>query len=180
MTPQEVEGIILRRDLLKLRSASSDMIEAYLISVFDHCDAAIEPPDVDRLMSLGILIVRAKPEIQDRGALRWLQEAPSIKRLDIVSAFLCGLWHPQFRSKPVGADVVKRLVEIREKLNPDVATAYNYTLALCRVAEDPSGHRDVKAMVSAILRQISQRGLEDIRADSLIRNAIDRVLNRSI
>jgi hypothetical protein len=130
----------------KLRVAPTEEVQRSLLAFFNQLD---EPgaPDFDDIMRVGLLL-QANPSDCGRAAVEWLAANVSATRLDIVCAFLYGLWTPDPRPDPPAREVVMRLAALRpaERTEPDAD--YSYALAMNRVLD--GGGVQIETAVTAL------------------------------
>jgi hypothetical protein len=141
----------------QMSAVSAAEVETLLLAALDQADQATGPADFDRFLGIGISLAKAGREDAGPAALRWLAARVAAKRLDIVAAFLTGLWNRPYRSKPVGVAEVEALVQARRKLAAvDQDTEYSYAQALCRVLESDAPD-PARAIARAALQSVSQQ-----------------------
>jgi hypothetical protein len=145
-------------DLKHLQRLSPDEVRAYLHATFAKAEAGFV--DFDRLMSTGLSLVQAGHEDADRAALDWLRARPGAKRLDIVAAFLTGLWDRASRRAPVPADRIDTLIRAHQGYNVHADAEYSFIQALCQVVESDLD-RPTRERVAKLLQAIDLRAWSD-------------------
>jgi len=174
MNLESIESVVRARDAEQLRNIPEADLEAFLVSLFTESDDSNNPPDFDRLMSLGILTARSGHEEADRPAIRWLLIGPSDKRMDIVCAFLNGLWNRPYRKGPVSGKRLEQLVAARRGINLDASTEYSYAQALSQVMRSDVDET-IKEIARAELERIAKQTFQP-PLDSLMASLIERAL----
>src|SRR6478752_4017368 len=117
----------------KLRAARASEVQQSLLTFFDRIDTP-GAQDFDDILKVGLLL-QENPSGSEGLAIDWLAANVSATRLDIVCAFLVGLWTFSPRVAPPSREEVFRLASLRpaERTNPDAD--YSYALAMARVLE---------------------------------------------
>lgn len=107
------------------------------------------------------MLVRVNPSDSARLAVEWLAANVCTTRLDIVCAFLVGLWTPDAGLDPPSLDVVLRLASLRpaERTTPDAD--YSYAVALARVLESRGAQIETAVIASQQLEFAAIRGTGD-------------------
>ena len=135
-----------------------------------------QPANFDYLIALGITFARSGHENADAAVLQWLTNKPSEKRIDIASAFLCGLWDRRFRENPVPPDRIEKFIrELNTVTLNDDDAAYSSILALAEVMKSDSSTY-IKEEVAAILRSAYKRQCKDKIQEEMLRSVIEEVL----
>jgi hypothetical protein len=159
MEEKEIRHLMVSGNLQKLRSLTYADVSGFLLAAMGRYDDDAAPADFDRLMSMGILFAKTEHEHVDYPVLRWLLNKPSGKRLDIVAAFLTGLWRRAYRRIPVAEDKFVLLLTARRGLEVDDDAEYSFIQALCEVIESdaaaPVKLKAVNAVRTAARRNFS-------------------------
>lgn len=159
MEEKEISHLMISGNLQKLRSLTYADVSGFLLAAMGRYEDDASPADFDHLMSMGILFAKTEHEDVDYPVLHWLLNKPSGRRLDIVAAFLTGLWRRKCRRFPVAEDKVVLLLTARRGLEVDDDDEYSFIQALCEViesdAETPVKLRAVNAVQTAARRNFS-------------------------
>lgn len=173
-----IRDLLARKDLERLRLVPGHEIGAYLVVAFEEEERADELVNFDRLMSNGILLAKTRHEEVDRRALDWLLSNPTDKRLDMIAAFLNGIWNRPYRAHPVPPENVRLLIRARDKLSAASEDAeYSYIQALCQVMR-ADAEPALKNELRPILRALQERAFTP-PLDQLAKSVIEQALAKS-
>jgi len=161
----------------KLAALPLPQISDLLVSVMVAIESEKQPPDFDQLNGIGVALARSGHEDADRPVLRWLSEAPSARRLDIVSALLNGLWNSAFRKTPVTLETFDLFGQALQGSHLTDEAAYSAVLALSQLMT-PSTSAEVKDNAASMLRAFGKHVYSDPTARRLAQEAIHRALER--
>ena len=177
MNLQEFKNLIRLAKVKDLQNIPDAEIAGQVRDFLEEFDSRPDDIDFDRLMSSGILLARANKEPLDETALEWFFERPTTKRLDIVSAFLNGLWKRGYRRKPVDADRITTLIQARNRVDANADAEYSFVQALSQ-AMQPDSIPQIKSTIEQVFHRVSARKFGS-HVDSLIQSIIDKAIRRS-
>jgi hypothetical protein len=166
MSNASTRNQLLKATPAELHLLTSAEIEPLLIALLEQYDQS-SYVDFDRLMSVGLRLARSGHDAADAAAVAWLALQPSARRLDIVAALLCGLWHRGYRSRPVSGAVVDQLIAARPGVGAVGDDAeYSYIQALCQVLESAADSA-TKAQVRQEVQRVGQRAFVPALRDTV-------------
>lgn len=92
--------------------------------------AGDEDFDLDKLVPVGIALRKKGSIDADAVVVRWLQQSPSPRTLEVAGGVLAGLWHPGLGELHIDPGSVTGWLLAREGLELDESSAYNYWMVL--------------------------------------------------
>jgi hypothetical protein len=178
MNPDALAVLANRKDFEALRSIQASDIGDFLRSMMSVVEQESTPPDADKLMSLGVTLAKAGHEASDRDALEWLNAKPSARRVDIVAAFLNGLWQIPFRSASVPPESARLFLQALRVTAPDDNSMYMSVLALSELMI-PEASQEVKVAVAGALREMARHKYRTPAPARLSQSVIEKALQRA-
>lgn len=136
-------------------------------------DPALDP---ERLPVEGGRAAReGRPEAEEQ-ALHWLEEQASVRRLEIASLYLTGLWNRRPSGQPVEARSVRRLLAVREAVPPEPGSQHACLHALGEALR-PDSPEDARALLLEVLEDALREPLPPPR-DRLVALIVSRAFRR--
>lgn len=140
--------------------------------------AASGSPDFDEMMMIGLLL-QENPRGCAETILDWLAGEVTPLRLDVASALLFGLWHPNPRVAPPTREVVARLASLRPPQRTEPDSEYSYALAMSRVADARSSSTETADLARREISLAAERGTGDPVLDQSLFDLRSRLLPKS-
>jgi|SRR5579862_6648925 len=173
----QIEQFVKRNDFAALQEVPPSDIASFLASTMGQKESEI-PLNIDRLISLGVTLAKSGHETVDGPVLQWLGRQPSVRKIDIVAAFLSGLWKAPFRQRPVTGESANAFLEVIRGAKLDDDATLNCVVALTE-AMIPEAPSQVRVKVGAALREMARHRFRNPSTARMSQSLIDRALQRS-
>jgi hypothetical protein len=176
MERAKLEQLLRIADSEGLRQVSLHELRAHLRAVFGENEALDADANVDQLIGLGVRLGRAGLVGLDLAAIDWLDEVPSLPRLDVVSAFLYGFWSylPDLGESQDGR--IERFLDLGRRLPGSPEVEYGFLLAVSAALRPDVSAATVQRL-QAILGASASRDFGPI-LQPLVASLIARALNK--
>ncbi len=156
MSPLDAaRAALLGKDAAGIARAPDEALARALVGLLAGWERAGDA-DFDDLNLLGILLVSTGKRGAEDAALRWLGEAPSAARLDLVCGILWGTWG--LPARPPAPGNVRALLAACEGLGLDDQAAYDLAVALQK-AINAGGDADTVRAARVRLAELKATGL---------------------
>lgn len=151
-----IETLVNARDLEPLRRQPAGSIGEFVVHVLNQYSTGARAMNVDRLLSLGVLLAKAGHGVADRLAQGDAVSGDPELKVDVLASFLTGMWNPAFRTSPPDHTTVLALVTLRGNLRLGIDAEYSYIQALCQALQrdSPSG---LKSLLVPRLTEVARR-----------------------
>jgi hypothetical protein len=135
----------------RLFALEDSILKDRLLDTLSTLEVEAGPVNFDRIMGAGRKFALAGQQNKDELAVSWLASNPNPRRLDIVSAFLSGIWSNTASEHSVNPKVLEDFIELRKRMSLDDEVAYSSLVPIASVGTSTS---------SVPVKWVAKRALE--------------------
>ena len=162
----DLDKLKTRGDRATVQSARTEDVRAALVAYFANVET--EFIDFDKIQSMGRFIATTGHDTIDTAAVGWLGERVTPARLDVVSAFLSGLWSALSPGQSLDHDSIATLARLKEQAQTDRKepdAEYSFALAMGTLLNNGQTTRAGLDTALRSLRDVMTRGTGDPELD---------------